>query len=149
MWPSGLSKIELARALKCTLDTLAHVLHAAADGALQFGILLAQSKEFVGHVERGHDGDAIGAHHFSGVADFAHLLGEVFSGVEKSRPFIRRATHEVFLVENTNRDGGGLFLAHAVCSMVLRRPIIASTRARTWSFRCASTDRSLARDSWR
>src|SRR6185295_6881718 len=105
--------------------------------------------QFIGHVERGHDGDSICAHHFSGVAYLAHLLVEVFGGVEQIGAFVLRAGNEVFLFQDPYGDGGRFLVAHAVCSMVFRRPIMASTRARTWSLRCANTERSAASDSWR
>src|SRR5690349_12742671 len=145
---TALSQIELSRALERTFDALAHLLHASRDG-VHFAFVLAQPQQLVGHVERGHHGDAVRADHLPGVADLAHLLVEVLGGVEKIGALILGTGNEVFLLEDAYGDVRRFFLAHAVCSMVLSRPIMASTRARTWSLRCAKAERSAASDSCR
>src|SRR6185295_20393883 len=140
-------KIQLTSTLQRTFDAFTHLLDASRHRTLQFRILLAQAQQLIGHVQGRHDGDAIRADDFSSVADLAHLLVEVLGGVEQIGAFIGGAGNEIFLLEDAYGDVRRFFLAHAVCSMVLSRPIMASTRARTWSLRCAKAERSAVSDS--
>src|SRR5690606_34609658 len=41
------------------------------------------AEQFVRHVERRHDGDALGAHDFAGLADLVHLAVEVGDGLHE------------------------------------------------------------------
>src|SRR5688572_16327929 len=51
---ANILEIRLTCALTRAFDSLAHLLHTPGDGALQLGVLLAKTQQFVGHVERGH-----------------------------------------------------------------------------------------------
>ena len=51
--------------------------------------------------------------------------------VEEIGAFFLWAGNEVLLLQDAHGDLRRFLLAHAVCSMVLSRPIMASTRART------------------
>ena len=85
----------------------------------------------------------------AGIADLAHLGIEVLGGVEQVGALLGRAGDLVFPVEQADADSRDAIVAHAPCSIALRRPIIASTRARTCSFFCSRLARSEIRLSWR
>src|ERR1700744_1712188 len=106
-------------------------------------------EQLVGKVQCGHDGYPIQADHLAGVTDFAHARIEVFGGIQQRRALLVRAGDEVFLLENPDADARRFVRGQAPCSMVLRRPIMASTRPRTCSFLFSSEARSVASVSWR
>ena len=100
-------------------------------------------------VQRRHDGDAIEAHDLAAVADLAHAAVEELRRIEQRRALVVRAGDHVFLLHDAHADARLVRLAHAPCSRVLSRPIMASTRVRTCSFLCRSEARSPASDSCR
>src|SRR4029077_1722222 len=104
---------------------------------------------FVREVERGHHRDAIDADDPAAVADLAHPGIEELGRIEQRGTVIVRAGDDVLLLHDAHADPGLVLLRHAPCSMVLSRPIIASTRVRTCSFLCTSAARSPASDSCR
>ena len=77
------------------------------------------------------------------------LRVEVLRGIEQVGALLGRAGDLVFLVEDPHADSRDAIVAHALCSIAFRRPIIASTRARTCSFFCSRVARSAMSVSWR
>src|SRR5476649_117314 len=110
-------------------------------------VTTSQSNQFIGHVKCSDHRYTVKAHDLAAVADFAHARIQQFSGVQQIGTLVGRAGDLVVLLKDAYADTGGIF-AHA-CSIDFRRPIIASTRARTCSFFCSSLARSEVSASWR
>src|SRR6185437_568666 len=147
--PRRASQLELLAFFQGPLHALAHGAHAVADAAVELGLAVLALEQLVRQVERGHHRDAVQAHHLAALADLAHAHVEELGGIEQRGTLLVRAGDHVLLLHDAHADARRLLLAHAPCSRVLRRPIMASTRVRTCSFLCMSVARSPARDAWR
>src|SRR5690606_24162498 len=127
-------------------DLLLQGADAGADRLLDVLLAGAQLEQFVGHVERGDDGDPVQADDLARVADLAHLGLEQLGGRHEIVAFVLRAGDQEFLVQDAHRYRLR-YLAHALCSIALRRLIMASTRVRASSLRSMSWARSVVMDS--
>src|ERR1700679_1432007 len=75
------SKLELSTLLQSRLYPLAQDTQAAAHGRVEMAVTITEADQRVGHVERRNDGNAIQAHDFAAVTDFAHLGVQELGGV--------------------------------------------------------------------
>src|SRR5271156_6788594 len=96
------------------------------------GVTLAKSNQFIRHIQRGYDRDAIQTDHFSAVANLAHLGVQELRRIEEVGALLDGTGNVILLLEYAHAHSR-LVVAHA-CSIDFSRPIIASTRARTCSF---------------
>src|SRR2546430_16949320 len=74
---------------------------------------------------------------------------EELGGIQQRRTLLVGAGDHVFLLHDADTHPRLILVAHAPCSRVFKRPIMASTRVRTCSFLCTSAARSPASDSCR
>src|ERR1700735_487205 len=143
----GSSEFELLTFLQGRLYALTQDTQASADVGIEIGVTVAETDEFICHVERGYYRNTIQADDLSAIADFSHLRVQELGRIKQVGAFLDRAGNVVLLFEYSHADPR-LIVAHA-CSMDFKRPIMASTRPRTCSFFCKSVARSEVRVSWR
>src|ERR1700722_2901857 len=110
-------------------------------------VTIAESNQFIRHIEGGDHRDTVESHDLAAVADLPHLGIEKLGGIQEVGTLLDRAGDVILLLEYAHADAG-LIVAHA-CSIDFNRPIIASTRARTCSFFCNSPARSAVSVSCR
>src|SRR5678816_3747811 len=142
------SQLELLTSAERALDALAQLANLLTDVCIHCIAATAQLEQLVREVQRGHHRDAVQADDVSTVADLAHLHVQVLGGIEQLGALFGEAGDLVFLLEDPHADPRRA-LRHALCSIAFRRPIIASTRARTCSFFCRSVARSAIIESCR
>src|SRR5207237_3320456 len=120
-----------------------------ADAAVDARLAVPDPQELVGQIDGRHHRDAIEANHLAAVADLAHAAVEEFGRIEERRALVVRTGDHVLPLHDAYADPRLVLMAHAPCSRVFSRPIMASTRVRTCSFLCMSAARSPASDSCR
>src|SRR6185436_9515759 len=146
--PRARSQLELLTSAERALDALAQLTDLLADVGIHGIAAAAQLEQLMREVQRGHHSDAVQADDVPTVADLAHLDVQVLGGIEQLGALFGEAGDLVFLLEDPHADSRRA-LRHALCSIAFRRPIIASTRARTCSFFCSSVARSAIIESCR
>src|ERR1700734_1612970 len=104
-----------------------------SDFLFSAGFARAQCDELMRQVQCGHDGDAVQADDLAAIADFAHAAVEIVGTVGQLVELFGSAGPHVFLFEDANTQGARYALAHALCSIDLTPPIMASTPVRTCS----------------
>src|SRR5580693_7852110 len=100
----GRSKFELSTLLQGRLYALAQDTQAPADVGIEIAVTIAESNQFVRHVERGDHGDTIQTDDFSAIANLAHFQVQEFRGIEQVGALFVRAGNVILLFEYSNAD---------------------------------------------
>src|SRR5512138_926033 len=145
---STASQIDLSSACEGGLDPLAELPHLVADVRIDDFAATAHLQQLVRDVQGRHHCDAIQADDIAVIANLTHLAVQVLRRVQELRALLRETCDLIFLFQDANADADHS-IAHALCSIAFRRPIIASTRALTCSFFCRSVARSVIIESIR
>src|SRR5690606_8614408 len=142
------SQIDLSPAAERVFDALAQLPDLLADARALELAASTQLEQLMRDIERGDHCNAVETDDGPVIADLAHARIQILGRIEQLGTLFRQACDLIFLLQDAYAHSRHA-LGHALCSMALSRPIIASTRARTCSFFCRSVARSLIIASWR
>src|SRR5580658_4836687 len=145
------SQLELLSFFQSSLNPFAQQLDAMPGLMLEAGVTGAHLDDFVRQVQRCHYRDSVQSDDLAAVADFFHPLVEELSAVDQFAALIGPTGDDVFFFQDSDAERADRLarVAHALCSIAFRRPIIASTRVRTCSLRLSKEVFSAASVSCR